>query len=588
MPLSKNLRHFFKDPFVVALVFQTGVLAVILLFCDIKYEVSDDYVMEMILSGVYTGKNDIHIMFSNVLWACLLLPAYKLFPAVSWYFVGQITVCFFSLVAISYVLCKSSEKHMAAILSALLTAFTAMDLYILPQFTKTAIAAVFSGSLLFLWALLRAGSRKHILLGGALVLVGSWIRISAVYVAAPFILIILICELLCVLRKEKVSLTKLIKDVAVPGICLVAIVFFCSGLDDFVYAQDNSYLYFRQYSKARANIVDYAWPQYSEYEDEFQEIGVSENDYLMITGWNLGDSQVYSLETLQKVGDIVRQDRQATDVSERQFITVFKNRQLRYPGALLCVALGIMCICIDWKKAWAPVLSAFVCVLFFFYYYYIGRMVYRVEFGYYFCAAVLIAFYCKNESKGIRKRKGLLLAAVAAILVAVQIPMYLSDQEYDQLDDAEYREYVDGTFYYSWNFDSDKYSKVICEGDIRPGFLDEVRSHPECLYIMEFYTSIQTLYYDFPPYVSASACFPKNVVFLGGVTVNHPSVVDCFTSQNTGSLLRKLVEDNVFLITNRAETLMHRYLLEHGYPNATVKSCGALDGYAIWQYSANE
>lgn len=46
----------------------------ILLFCDIKYEVSDDFVMSTIISGAYGNGYNPHLMFINILWGYLLLP----------------------------------------------------------------------------------------------------------------------------------------------------------------------------------------------------------------------------------------------------------------------------------------------------------------------------------------------------------------------------------------------------------------------------------------------------------------------------------------------------------------------------------
>ena len=51
-------------------------LASILVFCDVKYEVSDDFVMSAILSGAYGGSLNPHLIFINVLWGYLLTPFY--------------------------------------------------------------------------------------------------------------------------------------------------------------------------------------------------------------------------------------------------------------------------------------------------------------------------------------------------------------------------------------------------------------------------------------------------------------------------------------------------------------------------------
>lgn len=579
-----NKKREQKCSFVCIACVHLIVLAVILLFCDVKLEVSDDFVMEMILSGVYTGANDIHIMFSNVIWACILLPFYKLFPGVNWYLLGQLLVCLLSLITVTYVIFQIHNKASAVFTSALITVFVAMDLYILPQFTKTAIAAVFSGSILFLWALFYKKNHKTALLGGLLVLVGSWIRFSVIYIAGPFIIIMLLCEIVRMIRSAGFAMKDLAR-VAIPGLSLIALVFACSWFSDYVYSLDESYSYYRQYSKARANVVDYAYPSYAEYEEDFKEIGISLNDYVMLTSWNYGDSEAYDLETLHKVGDILSEYREEQTVSRREFLYLFRDRQLRYPGAGICILLGVYCIAIDWKRAWIPITAAAVVVGFFFYYYCIGRKVYRVEFGYYLCAAILLAFYCNSPSRPAGPIVKIIYPVVALAMTGALLQSYIPDQSTFETGNDAYRSYVDDTFYYSWNYDEEKYSKIIKEGEIRPNFLREVREHPDRLYVMEFYTTIQTFYYDFSPFESAKNVFPSNVVYLGGVTVNHPSVVDSLYHEDTGKLLEKLLDDNAYLVTNRAQDIIYTFFIEHGHPNVQMELYDTIDGYNIWKYT---
>lgn len=56
---------------------QVLLLLLILLFCNIKYEVSDDFIMEMVASGIYTGQPDSHIMFSNIFMGWILTLFYN-------------------------------------------------------------------------------------------------------------------------------------------------------------------------------------------------------------------------------------------------------------------------------------------------------------------------------------------------------------------------------------------------------------------------------------------------------------------------------------------------------------------------------
>ena len=89
-----------KKLFFVLAAAQVVLLLCILLFCSIKYEVSDDFIMEMVVSGAYTGHPDAHMMFSNIFIGWLFVPLYSLFPAISWYFWLQMLLCFLSFLAL--------------------------------------------------------------------------------------------------------------------------------------------------------------------------------------------------------------------------------------------------------------------------------------------------------------------------------------------------------------------------------------------------------------------------------------------------------------------------------------------------------
>ena len=583
-PLKKVDSWLDRNIFPFLAVLHICVLAGIVLFGDIKYEVSDDFMMEMILSGLYTGKPDVHIMFSNVCWAALLVPFYKIAPAVSWYLAGQLALCLASMLSVSYVLSKIQKWHTSIAITMLLLILVAPDLYILPQFTKTAVAATMAGSVLFLWAIFYGKSIPCMIMGGALTLLGSWVRSNAIYVVAPFVVVILICELPRFLRNE--TRKKFFFRVLLPGLVLIALVFGSIFLDSLAYSADSGYDFYRQYSMARAQIVDFPVFGYADHADALAAMGISENDYQMILAWNFGDTQVFSLEKLQQLGDALASYRQGKAPSLDAFLTYFQERQMNYPGATLCLVLAVYCIVVNWRKIWAPLAAILITLCFFYYFYCVGRSVYRVEFGYYYCAALLILFYSGKKQKrnvlmGIRD-----LAFFCAIMLFANTQMFLlsPDRVYLRLDTEYYRAYIDETFQHSGGFLQEKYSKTIKEGTLRPHFLQEVSSHPERLYVLDFNTTVQSLYYDFSPMKSAAAVFPENMLFLGGVTVQHPSVVDPMTGENTGALLNRLLSQEVYFVGNGAEDRILTYFREHGYPDVKAQLYDTIDDYQIWQF----
>lgn len=574
-----------KKLFFVLAAAQVVLLLCILFFCSIKYEVSDDFIMEMVVSGAYTGHPDAHMMFSNIFIGWLLVPLYSLFPTISWYFWLQMLLCFLSFLALTYVLVQKLRLGTAVLTVVWITAFAARDLYILPQFTKTAIVASMCGCLLFVWALFAQRGWKCWLPGAALVFFGAMVRDKAFFIAAAFAGVLVLYHTIACLKQKGMTVKQILCKVCIPGAGMLAAVFLFGAVNSLAYTQDPNYAEYRTFTKLRSQILDYTWCDYEDLCDELTAIGVSENDYQMILHWDFADQVVFSTEKMQQVLDIVNAHRVNLRPSIREALSMIRSRQLYYPLTLCCVLLGLFCAAANPKKFWVPAVLALMVLGFLVYFYRLGRWVYRVEFGFLFCAAVLIAYFCEPFFKRSKATEALLCAA-ALLVGGWQGINYLPDNTAPIEDAVAYRAYIDSTFYYSASYSPEKYTKSVILGKIRPNFLAKVNETPENLYILDFGTAIQTLYYDFSVFKSSRACFPKNVLFLSGVTQSHPSVQDYIESLGFENTLAALPSKNVYYVSNTSsETRILTYFQEHGSPNVQVDNIETLDDYVVWKYT---
>ena len=558
-------------------------LVMILLFANIKYEVSDDFIMEMVASGAYTGQPDSHIMFSNILLGWLLTLFYRVVPSVSWYFWGQMILCLCSYLAITYALTHSLRPAGAVFAVLVFTAFTARDLYILPQFTKTAVAASMGGLILLIWALFHQKGWKYCLIGGVLAFIGALVRQKGFYISVAFAGVQVLYESISALYHKRWKIKGIFSRAWIPGLLLLVAVFGCGMIDGYAYTTDSNYSYYRAFSKTRSQILDYTWLDYEDCRSDFEAIGLSENDYNMILGWDFADPEVFSLEKMDQVLDIIESHRVDQHPTLLEALYMIKARQLYYPITSCCILLGLFCVVVNWKRLWVPAVAAVMALSFLIYFYWIGRWVYRVEFGILYCAAVLIACFCQPV---MGKRALELAACTAAVVIAgMQVSGYLPDQTWRALDTEAYRTLVDNTYYYSWNYNPAKYTTVVSPGKLRPDFLQTLREHPDDFYVLDFNTAIQTLYYDFSVFESSRSCFPRNAVFLAGVTEYHPSVQNYLSALGYDDLMEALLEDDVYFVSNGSEDLIMQFYQEHYEKNVQLISCGEIDGYQIWKYS---
>ena len=154
-----------------------------MVFCDVKYEVSDDFVMATIMSGAYGDSPNPQLIFVNTLLGYLLLPLYIVLPDISWYLIFQLSLCLISFILITYMLLERLDKHVALFFIVLLLTVFSDDVYILPQFTKTAALAVMAGGITFLWNVFYKKSIFLFIMSFLVCLLGTWVRFSTIYIA---------------------------------------------------------------------------------------------------------------------------------------------------------------------------------------------------------------------------------------------------------------------------------------------------------------------------------------------------------------------------------------------------------------------
>ena len=112
-----------NNKFIVSLLINLTFLFLALLFCDMKYEVSDDFIMDAILSGALGHNYNEHLLFSNILYGYLLKFLYSITEKISWYFVFQVVICFVSLTSLCYIVLKRNNSLIGLIFCLIFVSF---------------------------------------------------------------------------------------------------------------------------------------------------------------------------------------------------------------------------------------------------------------------------------------------------------------------------------------------------------------------------------------------------------------------------------------------------------------------------------
>ena len=520
---SKYANKIFTSNFVLAFVINLIFLLLVLMFCDMKYEVSDDFVMASILSGAYGDTPNPHMIFVNILLGYLLIPLYTIFPEISWYFVTQILLIFLSSISIAWLLLEKTYKPIAVMLSVLLILFFTEDAYILVQFTKTAMFAVLSGSLIFIDALFNEYSTKKLIGGALLCLSGTLYRFSVIYLAGGFLIYILTYESISLFYGEKdylVFKTKLLKA-ALCGSVLIAVALGFEYANRQAYLLDEDYRYFCEYNTARAGVVDSADYGYEAYASELADIGVSKTDYYMMKSWNFADNDVFTLEKMQQAANIIKNYHNNQAISKEYILDNLISRKITsYPIFIICLLTFFLGLFFNYKSWWTMLPSIGIGFALLLYFCWRERNVYRIEFAIFLAIFVCGIYFWDNRNQTASStffdetKYSKICGIVVFVFLAGNILLYIPDRSYKDIVSENRINYINDTFNASWNYNEQKYRKVVNKDKPSSGLLDEIRANVDNFYFLDFNTTIQSLYYEWNPWKTCNDGEYENYLYL--------------------------------------------------------------------------
>lgn len=583
--IKQKMGHY---PLFTAIVINIIFLMLVLVFCEVKYETSDDYIMAAIMSGSYGNQPNPHMIYINILWGYFLLPFYYAFPQISWYLVFQLFLCFCSFTVITYVLFRNIDSMVALLVSVLFITFFSDDAYLMVQFTKTSILTIMSGSVLFLQTLFNEVEHKKrkMLLSGLLVFVGSLIRFEGIYVAGGFILPILAIEFFRLINKNNTNKYKKAGGIIVAGLILIGAVVGAKELDEFIYNSDYNYSYFRTYGSARSGIVDKRDFGYEVCKEEFEKLGLSENDYKLLRTWNFADSDFYDLELMENCAKLIG-DYQASQGVDRDAVKydLRERNYWAYSSFIGCFILFFLSVFFVRKYWGCYLLSAGIGYLYLYYFAASGRMVYRIEYGIFFCVFVSsIYFWNRRNFRTFLEVERCKICAILILLTCMyQTPTYRLNGWGGEVVGEEYKEYIEDIFFESWNYDSRRYRCAVYNEEAFSELYNEMESNPEDFYFMNFSTTIQTLYLASNPWINENNGLWKNNSFLAGVDIKFPDNLTLLDSYNVNNPIKSLVDQDVYLVDNFYQNEILIYIQEHYYPNASMTLYKTIDGFQIWK-----
>lgn len=609
--IFKILKKIASNPLLLAFLFNLTAFLLSILIFDIKYEVSDDYITDAVLSGAFGTGYDPQLLFGNVILGYILVFLYKLIPTVSFYFILLITLDFISATVVLYLLFKKKTNAITVCMALIFLIFYSDDLYILIQFTKVASVAGIAGGLLILHGLWEAEKHRafYVVSGSLLMIFGSMLRFETIYIYAAFLVLTFLFHSISMFQKSKndkvVSNGKnhsrqVIAGIGIRfGICVLVIgmLFGLNYLGTRICSLDETHTDFNRFHGIRCSITDKTRPSFELVEDEYRELGLDAVDYVMINSWNFVDSEVYSDELLYKVANIQQNAVSGSGTSISSIIqTLNYRRQLIYPAALaLYILAGIyFALSKKWIYSGVLVISAIALIFAFIIY---GRTMYRVEWSVFFSAAsCMISCFSYDENcklarlnKTISGKKINTIAFYVAIMVALLFVSRISRivEKYSLLNcsDLQYRLSFATSLENSGEYVAQKISFPSISRKMTPNLVNLMENDPENYYIVDFATGIQDFYFNYEPWIRPEQGLFEKYSYYGGCTMRHPGERSALivNGADPDNPFKSLVNDNIYLVDNWGYEYKIAYYRKYFCPDAEIALVGEIDGYMIWK-----
>ena len=573
MPIKKALAF--------SAVINLFFLALCLIFGDLKFGAIDDYFMAARLTGAFGTEYSPHLIFVNAVYGYALLPLYHLFPTIGWYYIGEMFSVFLSFTVIGYVLLQRCGERWGIILATLFTAMFASDFYLVVQFTQCASILSAAGMLFFAYGLVSkkkaedccASQRQAcnntlkqffltlskmqpylpFILGVFLMLWGSVMRWQAFLMGMPFFCLGMFFILKeCWRRKCQV----------IVGLAVLFSAAFAMHHWDRNLYKAPEFAEFIKFQGPRVTFGDGGnYNQNAVYEDA-EELGLSGKDYHILTQWTFYDTEVFSADSLKRYSDIVSvyRDKNIPEQIPRNLLNslghslntpVFwtwfilcllvyatRPKKFLYLWASLVLILGLMAYLLD-----------------------MGRLVYRVESGFWLYAAVLaVPLFGKFKREIPHQLVYITLFAIAAI----NLYSYATSGKMvrDPNSGQERTLAIE---------DSTNYKQVF-------NYID---SQPHKMFLLSMNAFMRFSHHRNPPYLAEPIGIYRNTVSFGYWTPYLPEVTEALADYGITNPIKDVVHDNVIVLN---EPHLADFLQRHYYDSVAVDTLKSIGEMTFFKY----
>ncbi|MCD8025729.1 MAG: hypothetical protein LUF33_02030 [Clostridiales bacterium] len=302
----------------LALFINLIIAILFLIIGETYYEIADNQTYSLFIAD-----GDYKIVFTNY-FLCLFCGFIQniIYPLNAFVTV-HLFFCFCAFTAITRVFLDKFNTITALCITLFLNGFFAVNHYLTISFTRAPALICVAGFLCIIHYINRSKWKLGTIIGAVFILIGSTYRFKifevALVMAVCFVIAKSISQYFSIGKPQR-KISNMFKIIFAPKrliVCIitVAVCFSVYYVSDAINTSTDELSYYKQYTTARSVVWDHTIVDCDSYEEEYDKIGIDENDIAMLRAGYMDDEGAFTLEKLQQIKDI-----QPNNILETQYI----------------------------------------------------------------------------------------------------------------------------------------------------------------------------------------------------------------------------------------------------------------------------
>ena len=397
----------FKKTIKSKMVFSLLLNALIMLFFTlvftINYEIADDAAFAQMITDGYTN-----IFFMNSVITNFIGFVQNILYPLNAYTIIDLLFAYLSMCTITKVFLEKFDVKKTLIMMLFVNAFFASSCYLCISFTRLPGILCAAGFLSIIHYSQKEKWLFGILWGIVLVIIGSLYRFKVFELV--FLIAVMLVGLISLsdfinLEKAEKKISSFLKIVFEPKRLISAILIFVAAfsLNTYSRAENTStdeLAHYAEYNSVRSSVWDYDIPSYEEAKQEYEALGIDENDLKFLSVGFIDEDGAFSLDTLYAIRDIKDAYNSHEVTLKSTFINMIKTEfdnllHVRMDALTVFAFLLVFILFFVLNKKnnmFIPLTFLLALIVVFFYLYYTGRVVFRALFPMIFSLTVYLLY----------------------------------------------------------------------------------------------------------------------------------------------------------------------------------------------------